>query len=156
MSYWKWKHILGVFDSWEMSCHGNMIISFNLLDPQLYLVMSCQLAPMALSLSLSLSLSSFPFLVFFLSILLSRSLHSSFFFLVHGASTTPQITSHRYHKPPLNHSNLKPEPKSQRWRRTNSDSNDSNDLNLDHSLQRTTVTLASSASNSTGEGSDFS
>ena len=118
--------------------------------------LSSHVMPACTNGSLSLSLFSFPFLVFFLSILLSRSLHSSFFFLLHGASTTPQIASHRYRKPPLNHSNLKPEPKSQRWRRTNSDSNDSNDLNLDHSLQRTTVTLASSASNSPGEGSDFS
>ena len=85
MSYWKWKHILGVSELWKMSYHGNMAISFNLWDPQLCLVMSCQPCTQWLSL-----LDSLFFLFSFLSFyspqllypngFLSRSLPSSFFF----------------------------------------------------------------------------
>ena len=103
----KWKQVLGVFKTWKLKLNGNMIILFNLWDPQLCLVMPYQCTQ---RLSLSQTLSSF-FLVFFLSILLIFILHfffytespliTQFLLALHRTSTAPpQTTNCRYHKPP--------------------------------------------------------
>ena len=82
----------------ELSCQYDNFIQ--LIGPT---ALSCYVMPACTngSVSLSLSLFSFPFLVFFLSILLSRSLHSSFFFpftqslhySTNCKSSLPQATS---------------------------------------------------------------
>ena len=125
-----------------MSYHGNMAISFNLWDPQLCLVMSCQPCTQWLSL-----LDSLFFLFSFLSFyspqllypkgFLSRSLPSFFFFLL-----------------PLEIFDDDKEEKEEFIDVTNNFA--PLDLNPDHSSQRTSVTPATPASNSTGEGSDLS
>ena len=125
-----------------MSYHGNMAISFNLWDPQLCLVMSCQPCTQWLSL-----LDSLFFLFSFLSFyspqllypngFLSRSLPSSFFFLL-----------------PLEIFDDDKEEKEEFIDVTNNFA--PLDPNPDHPSQQTLVTPATPASNSTGEDSDLS
>ena len=81
----KWKQVLGVFKTWKLKFNGNMIISFNLWEPQFCLVMSCQCTQ-----QLSLSQTLF-FLFSFLSFY-SPHLHSSFF-LLHRVSTDHSVSS---------------------------------------------------------------
>ena len=125
-----------------MSYHGNMAISFNLLDPQLCLVMSCQPCTQWLSLLDSLFFL-FSFLSFYSPQLLypngslSKPLPSSFFFLL-----------------PLEIFDDDKEEKEEFIDVTNNFA--PLDPNPDHSSQRTSVTPATPTSNSTCEGSDLS
>ena len=126
-----------------MSYHGNMAISFNLWDPQLCLVMSCQ--PCTQQLSLSHTLFSL-FLVFFLSILLNYSIPM--------ASFPGLFLLHFFFLLPLEIFDDDKEEKEEFIDVTNNFA--PLDPNPDHSSQQTLVTPATPASNSTGEDSDLS